>query len=697
MPNSSVVGRVLDSVGVARSGLIVRVYDNDVWPFRDYLGSATTDIAGEFTVTYDPSAYGPNERQPDIIVEVYQDSALLFRSREMRDVSADTLALGDLVLTGKNIGVMGRVIDEVGAPIAGLVVVATDIDDVTKDDVLGRAVTGADGRWLLAYPPSVYEEVLGDRPDIVVTVLDRVGIRELVTTGEAPDVTASVLDVGDITIARDLADGWLATVGGTTPSRLSASNNVEVLVDNLRACREMVRMIESATTEVHMSQLWIDTNFIATYTDDGPVATNATHPEYRILDTLLAASRRPGVTIRVLLNENAILPDTVDEVTKWFADRTPNNVTVRPFPLTYETLHGKMLVIDPGLPSAQAMIIGSPFQQGYWDTSGHLLIEPRRGSAPLEGIGARPVHDVSIRLSGPAVADLADTFATLWNHRSAVSFGGADMLPDPGPRASAAGPQSVQLVRTLPRQVLPSLPGGEVGVLEAYQRAIGAATDVIYLENQYFSSAGIVRALRRAIADKPELQVIVLINEHPDIPTYRLWQNVRLLVEIGLPDPQIGVFTLWQTGRAAGRTSIQQCYVHAKVGIVDTSWATVGTANLDGISMEAAAELPFGSRRRSVELNAVLADGIAGQAATGAVAQLRTTLWGEHLGTLSAGRPADGWLSLWQQRAAANVAALSTDPPALASGRVLPYRQESSAQGQLEALGIDPGRFTVLD
>jgi phosphatidylserine/phosphatidylglycerophosphate/cardiolipin synthase-like enzyme len=697
MPNTGVSGRVTDSTGAPRLGLTVMVYDNDVWPFRDFLGAGITGANGEFTVTYDASRYGPGEQLPDIVVEVRQGSSVVFATKESRDVSAPILELGDVVLSGKNIGVLGRVVDETGAPIAGLVVVATDIDTVTKDDVLGRAVTAGDGTWSLTYPPTVYEEVLGDRPDIVVTVFDRVGIRQLAETAEAPDVTASVLDVGDIAVPRALADGWAATLGGSVPSRLSTGNSVEVLVDNLRACREMIRMIEAATSEVHLAQLWIDDDFIATYTDDGAVATNATKPEHRILDSLLEAGRRPGVTVRVLLNENAITPDTVDEVTDWFAQRVPHNVTVRSFPLTYETMHAKMLVTDPGLPGARAMVIGSPFEQGYWDTPGHLVLEPRRGSIALEGIGARPVHDVSLRISGPGTADLADTFATLWNHRSNVAFGGADLLPDPGPRPASAGGQSMQLVRTLPRKVLPSLPGGEVGVLEAYQRAIGAATDVIYLENQYFSSAAIVRALRRAMADNPALQVILLINEHPDIPTYRGWQNRRLLREIGLPHPQLGAFTLWRTGRSAGSLSIQQAYVHAKVGIVDTRWATVGTANLDGISMEAAAELPFASRKRSVEVNGVLFDGIAGQPATGAVAQLRSALWSEHLGQVPGGRPTGGWLSLWQQCATANIASLNADPPSMSSGRILPYRQEPSARGQLAALGVDTSNLALLD
>jgi hypothetical protein len=44
---------------LARSrGPTMAVYD-DVWPLRDFLGAGITRTNGEFTVTYDSSAYGP--------------------------------------------------------------------------------------------------------------------------------------------------------------------------------------------------------------------------------------------------------------------------------------------------------------------------------------------------------------------------------------------------------------------------------------------------------------------------------------------------------------------------------------------------------------------------------------------------------------------------------------------------------------
>ena len=694
MANTAVSGRVIDTTATARPGLKVRVFDKDVWPFRELLGEGVTGADGRFLISYSAQVYGPRETLPDIVVEIRGGGSVLLVTEESGDVAAEVLDLGDLLLSGKNIGVQGRVIDEAGTPVAGLIIDALD-NDLIGGDVLGRTVTDIDGTWSLAYAPAVYEE-LKERPDIVVTVLDRVGIRELARTTEAANVTASILILEDIVVPRAAAEGWLATLGAAAPSRLSVGNAVEVLIDNQRACRRMVQLIGTATSEVHLAQLSIDTGFIATFTGDHAVATDGTNTDDLILESLLQAGRRTGVTVRVLMNENAIVPDTFDEVSQWFTQRMPRSVTVRAVPLYFETMHAKLLIVDPGLPTAKAMIIGSPFEQGYWDTRAHSLIEPRRGVDGASGIGLRPVHEVSACLTGPCTADVADTFAMLWNRRSDVAFSGADKLPLPGPRPTPVADQSIQIVRSIPRRVVPGLSSGEAGVLEAYERAIGAATDVIYLENQYFSSGRVVRALRRAIASNPSLQVILLINEHPDIPTYRYWQHVRLFLEIGLPHSQVGAFTLWQTGLDAARVSIQQVYVHSKVGIVDTAWATVGTANLDGISMEGAAEL-YRGRKRSVEVNAVLLDGVADQPRTGATWELRQSLWSEHLGQVPNVRPPDGWLSLWEQAAAENVAALNSDQPRMIHGRVLPYRSEGSAMRQLDAMGIQTERLAVYE
>jgi len=102
--------------------------------------------------------------------------------------------------------------------------------------------------------------------------------------------------------------------------------------------------------------------------------------------------------VRILLNENTIIPDTVDEVRDFFMNAGNNDVSIRPFTLGNQTLHAKVLVIDSRIDSkALAFIIGSPFEQSYFE----------------------------------------EFFIELWNLRSREEFEGEDILPPPVPPKAA--------------------------------------------------------------------------------------------------------------------------------------------------------------------------------------------------------------------------------------------------------------------
>ena len=52
-------------------------------------------------------------------------------------------------------------------------------------------------------------------------------------------------------------------------------------------------------------------------------------------------------------------------------------------------------------------------------------------------------------------------------------------------------------------------------------------------------------------------------------------------------DDRVGVFTRWAYDESSRtRPWVAPVYIHAKGGVVDDSWATVGSANLDGLSLD---------------------------------------------------------------------------------------------------------------
>jgi len=510
--------------------------------------------------------------------------------------------------------------------------------------------------------------------------------------------------------------GWMVTLGGSTPTAFSQNNTVSMLPDGMLACESMIEAIGNATQRIHLLELEFDPTFIATFSgSEGQI--NACTPALTMMQALLAANAR-GVIVRILLNKN-IFADSISAIATFLSAAPPNTIEVLGLHVLPEVVHAKGLIVD----TAVAFMIGLPLDQGYWDTQLHLITDPctpsRRGSGAGgnvpglgnvgNGVGNKPAHTVSLQIAGPGAADADMTFISLWNSVSTT-----DQIGAPVPVAGS-GSQSIQIVRTAPPiSGAAGLTHGETGVLEAYLRAINNARSFIYLEEQYFTSPVIGAALTTALKANPALQLILLLNENPDMPTYKFWQNALLKQLMALPGAQIGAFTLWRTGTAPGRPilvapgvtpgtgiEIMQCYLEAKVSVVDDAWSMVGSANLDGASTGHIFEflpspvLCFSAPNgwRNVELSTVLYDGIAGQPATGNVATLRTTLWEEHLGTglnLSGPPPAGGWLSVWKTVAQQNVAGLNaTQTMGEGPSMILPYAFALEAPSQLTELGID--------
>src|SRR5207253_3150063 len=98
-----------------------------------------------------------------------------------------------------------------------------------------------------------------------------------------------------------------------------------------------------------------------------------------------------------------------------------------------------------------------------------------------------PIHELTLRVQGPAVADIQATFLLHWNE--ALRQAGKPIVPASVGPAVSAGNVDVQVVRTIRGgNYFAGSPHGETGVLEAYLRAIAMANTYIYLENQYFTS-----------------------------------------------------------------------------------------------------------------------------------------------------------------------------------------------------------------
>lgn len=210
------------------------------------------------------------------------------------------------------------------------------------------------------------------------------------------------------------------------------------------------------------------------------------------------------------------------------------------------------------------------------------LLDPNLGALEL------PRLDYAVRVSGPLVAQVHQVMLQLWTRTEVARDLRRHDLPRAmaGYRAMQAGKTSAQSLGTQRNS-----PGDERGgmraalllrdnlfnryeIERAYRRAIGAARREVVIANAYFLPGrklrhALVRAAQRGVRVRLLLQgqYEYFMAHYASRPVYRAL--LRAGVQIHLYAPSM---------------------LHAKVAVIDTKWATVGSSNLDPLSLLLARE-----------------------------------------------------------------------------------------------------------
>jgi phosphatidylserine/phosphatidylglycerophosphate/cardiolipin synthase-like enzyme len=190
-------------------------------------------------------------------------------------------------------------------------------------------------------------------------------------------------------------------------------------------------------------------------------------------------------------------------------------------------------------------------------------------------------------------------------------------------------------VRTVPERTYRFAPRGDFSILSAYLRALHSARELIYLENQFLWSTEVVDVLADKLSHPPSdrFRVLVVLPTRPNngADTTR-GQLGRLLAA---DDGNGRLLAVTVDARAGESTS--PLYVHAKIGVVDDRWLTIGSANLNEHSLF-----------NDTEANIVVPDAALAR-------EIRLRLWSEHLERPLAdvdGEPARIMDELWRPTAA---------------------------------------------
>ena len=183
--------------------------------------------------------------------------------------------------------------------------------------------------------------------------------------------------------------------------------------------------------------------------------------------------------------------------------------------------------------------------------------------------GGQGWRDTHVRIEGPAVAELQYRFLVAWRrHKGAPvderRYRGGGRRPEPRIRVVSS-----------------SAPGQRRAISAAYRKAIGQAKQRVCITNAYFlPTLRVLQALRHAA--KRGVDVRVIVAGTTDVPAVRFAS--RAMYDAFL---HAGVRIFEWKGRV----------LHAKTATVDGWWSTVGSSNLDTLSL-----------RVNLEANVVIED-----------------------------------------------------------------------------------------
>ena len=155
------------------------------------------------------------------------------------------------------------------------------------------------------------------------------------------------------------------------------------------------------------------------------------------------------------------------------------------------------------------------------------------------------------------------------------------------------------------------LPQGDFRIVEAYTRALRSAREFVYLESQFLWSAQVVEILADKLREPPsdEFRIVILLPAKPNNGADTTRGQLGVLAAA---DNGAGRFLATTISARSGGLS-GPLYVHAKIGIVDDTWLTIGSANLNEHSFF-----------NDTEMNVVTCDPTVAR-------ETRLRLWAEHL------------------------------------------------------------------
>jgi cardiolipin synthase A/B len=190
-----------------------------------------------------------------------------------------------------------------------------------------------------------------------------------------------------------------------------------------------------------------------------------------------------------------------------------------------------------------------------------LVVDDRVGFVGGYNVGsayATEWRDTHVRITGPGIFDLKRAFADFWNLNRRPRHGNRPLLLE----TVADWEPRIRVHRNVPRQWM-------FPIRSMYMEAINRASHHIWMTHAYFiPDDDMVHAIEQAARRGVDVRLLVPATSNHVVAD---WLSRGFYGELLAAGVRIFRFT--------------GAMVHAKTATIDGSWSTVGTANIDRLSM----------------------------------------------------------------------------------------------------------------
>ena len=172
-------------------------------------------------------------------------------------------------------------------------------------------------------------------------------------------------------------------------------------------------------------------------------------------------------------------------------------------------------------------------------------------------------HDLMVEVHGPVVDEINREFSDAWSRAGLLGDFGPLLTLNPDEVNQDQGGYPLRLIYTRP---------GRQEIYSLQRDAIRRSQRYIYIENAYFTDDTLLRELVKARRRGVDVRVIIPLETDRGVITRNIALAANIMLKHGI------------------RVYIYPGFTHAKAAIFD-GWASVGSANLDRLSLKINREL----------------------------------------------------------------------------------------------------------